>query len=579
MLTVAELLDEATEEDLQRIANSIKLRDGEELTEELIQDIVTPHYIGPTWATNDDGSWYLPEHTLGWKIAGWCAEYLLNPQDDTKPWKFTPEQLRFILWWYAIDEKGKFLYQSGVLQRRKGWGKDPLLAVICLVEFVGPCRFVGWDTEGNVLTRPEKASLVLVSAVTKEQTSNTADMFPLLMSKKFIATYKVTPGIELIRAQGGTKKIMLLTGSYRAAEGKRSTFTLMNETHHWVAGNGGPKMYETIDGNTAKNPSSRYLAITNAYLPGEESVAESMRSDYESFKALGYSGGFLYDSVEAKARAPIGGPLLPLVLERMLGDSVWDTVETHIASMIRSIMKRSISPARSRRMWLNQVVADEDALYSPEDWDTNLDEDAMLSPGDEIILGLDGGKTDDSTVLMAIKPSTMEAFVLGMWEKPTDVKDETWIVDQSLVDEVVEMAHNRYEVIGFLSDVSGWETWIVRWEEEYASNYKVRASEARAIGYDMRSNLKEITHSNEALFKSITDGELRHDGDFRLRRHVLNARRRNNKWGVSFGKESRESDRKVDAYAALLLAYIGTVKYRIKPKKPEKKKGSRSFFM
>jgi hypothetical protein len=29
----------------------------------------------------------------------------------------------------------------GVLQRPKGWGKDPLLAVICMVEFVGPSRF------------------------------------------------------------------------------------------------------------------------------------------------------------------------------------------------------------------------------------------------------------------------------------------------------------------------------------------------------------------------------------------------------------------------------------------------------
>jgi hypothetical protein len=33
---------------------------------------------------------------------------------------------------------GRFVYRKGVLQRMKGWGKDPLLAVICLVELVGP---------------------------------------------------------------------------------------------------------------------------------------------------------------------------------------------------------------------------------------------------------------------------------------------------------------------------------------------------------------------------------------------------------------------------------------------------------
>jgi hypothetical protein len=48
--------------------------------------------------------------------------------------------MRFILWWYAVDEFGRFVYRKGVLQRMKGWGKDPLLAVICLVELVGPSR-------------------------------------------------------------------------------------------------------------------------------------------------------------------------------------------------------------------------------------------------------------------------------------------------------------------------------------------------------------------------------------------------------------------------------------------------------
>jgi hypothetical protein len=41
-----------------------------------------------------------------------------------------------------------------------------------------------------------------------------------------------------------------------------------------------------------------------------------------------------------------------------------------------------------------------------------------------------------------------------------------------------------------------------------------------------------------------------------LRRHALNARRRPNRWGVSFGKEHRESPRKVDELAAGTLARL-----------------------
>lgn len=62
----------------------------------------------------------MPRRTLGWQIAGWCAEYLRG--DDGMPWKFTREQLRFVLHWYAVDATGRFRHRKGVLQRLKGWG-------------------------------------------------------------------------------------------------------------------------------------------------------------------------------------------------------------------------------------------------------------------------------------------------------------------------------------------------------------------------------------------------------------------------------------------------------------------------
>src|SRR4051794_21637497 len=89
-------------------------------------DALEPVYIGPTWQRDAFGRWLLPECTLGWQIAGWCAKYLRS--ETGGPWKFTREQLRFVLWWYAVDENGRFPYRKGVLQRMKGWGKDPLLA-------------------------------------------------------------------------------------------------------------------------------------------------------------------------------------------------------------------------------------------------------------------------------------------------------------------------------------------------------------------------------------------------------------------------------------------------------------------
>lgn len=79
--------------------------------------------------------------------------------------------------------------------------------------------------------------------------------------------------------------------------------------------------------------------------------------------------------------------------------------------------------------------------------------------------------------------------------------------------------------------------------------------------------------------QAIFDRKLSHNGDRTLRRHVLNARRRNNNYGVSFGKESKGSPKKVDAYAALMLAHEAMTDYRTGVKKVKKPHGSRGWFL
>lgn len=529
--------------------------------------------MGPTWQCDDDGNWVLPERTLGWEIAAWCATYLNGM--DGKPWRFTLEQLRFVLWWYAIDENGRFLYRTGVLQRMKGWGKDPLLAVISLVEFVGPSR-VKMDALGNVLyhqggqfdgapvgiSHPQ--AWVQITAVSQEQTSNTMSMFPILMSDRFIAEYGVKPGAELIRADGGKKRIQAVTSSYRAIEGKRTTFTLLNETHHWVLGNDGHKMAETIDGNATKMK-SRYLAITNAYLPGEDSVAERMRESWQNVQD-GRTADIkmLYDSIEADPRTPLTPDALRIVLPKIRGDAIWLDVE----DIILSVLNSQIAPSRSRRMYLNQIVAEEDALYGPEHWKAIEDNALYLAEGDEIVLGFDGGKTDDATALVGIRVRDQAAFLLCLDEKPpgwpTGEGAPRWEVNREKVDSAVHEAFRLYNVKAFFADVAFWESYIDDWAEAYRDTLLVKASGSHAVAWDMRQSLQRVTRAHERLMQAVFDQKIKHDGDADLRRHTLNARRRTNNYGLSFGKEGRESSRKVDAYAALLLAYEALHELRTK---------------
>lgn len=140
---------------------------GTQKGNESVTLLPSPIAIGPTWKRNADGGWVLPEKTLGWDVISWAAETLLQPDgpNSGQPWQWTPEQARLLLWWYAVDDYGRFTYRRGVLRRMKGWGKDPFAAALCLTEFMGPCRFGGWDSSGDPIAVPHPAPWVQVAAV------------------------------------------------------------------------------------------------------------------------------------------------------------------------------------------------------------------------------------------------------------------------------------------------------------------------------------------------------------------------------------------------------------------------------
>jgi phage terminase large subunit-like protein len=446
--------------------------------------------------------------------------------------------------------------------------------VISLVEFVGPSRFSHWDETGQPVAVAHPQAWVQISAVNQEQTGNTMGYLPILMSDLLIAEYGIKPGAELMRANRGRQKLQAVTSSYRAIEGKRTTFTLLNETHHWVVGNKGHKMYETIDGNATKM-NSRYLAITNAYLPGEDSVAERMREAYEKFlEGRTADVGMLYDSIEAHPKTPLTPEAIRIVLPKIRGDAVWLKIE----AIVKSILNTTLSPARSRRMWLNQIVADEDALYGPEIIREIQDFELELKPGDSIVLGFDGGKTDDDTALMAIRISDQAVFKLGHWYKPDGPEGEHWEVNREDVNSEVHEAFRLYDVQAFYADVALWESYITDWAADYGEGLVVKSEGRNAIAWDMRSSLKKVTAAHERLANSIFDGKVTFDGDLAVYRHLLNVRRRTNNYGVSFGKESAESANKVDLYAALMLAHEALYDLRTRGKKQKQKTG-RGYFL
>jgi len=533
---------------------------------ELTKPVEIPTYryepvrIGPTWQTETVGGvrrWLLPERSLGWDALAWCGRWLQLTRGE--PWQFTLEQARFLLHWYAVTPDGQWVARDGVLQRLKGWGKDPLGATMSMFELLGPCRLADWDGDRPV-GRPNPDAWIQTAAVSLEQTKNTMRLLPGMVSDECRANFAVQIGKETVYALGGTRFMQAVTSSPTTLEGARATFVLLNETHHWAANNSGHDMADVIERNATKSPggSSRTLRITNAYEPGMDSVAERDREAWENARAGKVEDiGLLYDSLEAAPEAPLSAEAAPEVATTIRGDSVW----LDIPGIVKSILDSRNPPSRSRRFWYNQVTAAEDAWMTPQDWDAIAAKDQIVMPDEPIVAFFDGSKSDDATGLVGCRISDGFVFRIGSWTKPPGERGKRWIVPRDEVDRSVTAMFEAYRVRAMFADPSDvrddegerfWEPLIDGWHRRYGQqldHWSVRGGErTHSIAWDMRSKERQrlFTDAAQRFVTEARDRGFRHDGDLALRLHVLNARRRPNEFGISLGKENRESSRKVD---------------------------------
>lgn len=529
-----------------------------------------PLTLGPTWKT-EDGHWVLPERTLGWWALGWAGVSLqLTPGE---PWRYTDEQARFLLWWYALDEAGEFLFRDGVLQRMKGWGKDPFGATLCAIEMLGPCRFDGWDEDGDPIPTDSPRAWVQTAAVAQAQTKNTTRWFPTMFTTAARQLY----GLQILKSTvyglGDQRMIEAVTSSPETLEGAPATFVLLNETHHWKSMNSGHEMAAVIERNATKSPdgAARTLRITNAYEPGEDSVGERDREAAEATAGGDHVDvGILYDSLEAPPDAPLTAEDAPDVVRSIRGDSHWIS-ETRV---VKSILDRRNPPSRSRRYWYNQIWAAEDSWVARPQWD-GVRKLREVPGGAIVTLGFDGSTSDDWSALIACEVETDHVFPVGIWD-PAKFGGEA---PREVIDGTVRRAFELYDVVGFYSDLHPWESYVDTWQTDLAENLLVKASNTHRIAFDMRSRSKDFTRAAESFHAAVIDGVLTHDGDPTLAQHVYNARRRPNQHGVTFGKEHRESSRKVDALAAAVLARRARADYLALPetRRRRKRSGKASF--
>ena len=167
----------------------------------------------------------------------------------------------------------------------------------------------------------------------------------------------------------------------------------------------------------------------------------------------------------------------------------------------------------------------------------------VVEPQTEIVIGFDGSFSNDSTAVIGVTTQAPHhVMVLGLWERPAN-RNEDWQVPISEVESCILDACAKFDVREIACDPYRW------------------ARTMEAIDQVVPGRVVEFPQSPQRMspatmrfYQMVVDKELTHDGHPGLARHVGNAVVKQDARGSRVQKESRFSNKKIDACVATIIA-------------------------
>jgi hypothetical protein len=490
----------------------------------------------------------------------------LHPRHGSDALPLDDEFAGLILDCYTHDENGRRLYDTVAISRAKGRAKSELAGFVALAEAFGPVRFAGWAEGGETyqwrdfvyeyepgepMGRPVTYPFIRCLATEESQSANTYDNINYNLEHGPLSEDlpSGTAGITRIFLPHGGE-IRPSTAAAASRDGGKETLAVFDEPHLYVQ----PElrqMYRTVDRNLRKRKTAQPWALLTStmYQPGENSVLEKL---HERAKLIAEGKTrerrLMLDHREAPAEVDMTdlGQMRAALREVYGPFAAALDLDGIIESEFWNVEK---DPEESRRYFFNQPTAARDAWTTHPLWAARADVEQHIPDDAPIVLFFDGSKSDDATALMGCNVESGHLMTLACWERPQGPQGEGLEVDRADVDRVVREVFATRVVVAFFGDVKEFESYIDSWALDFGEQLVIQATVGRAahpIAWDMRAKLREFTGACERMEIDIREGDLTHDGDSRLQRHVLNARRRPNRYGVSISKEGRESPKKID---------------------------------
>jgi hypothetical protein len=475
-----------------------------------------------------------PFPSLGWAILDWTYRKLPDPRDDAKPFVFTNEQAVKVVNWFRLDPvTGEFLYLELIEEEAKGSGKSPFAAVLSIAELVGPVCFDGWDKHGEPIGAPwgtngRPAPWIQIAAVSEDQTDNTYSVVYTLLTARdgYVAQdLNVEVGVTGTFVRGKAKqRIQPVTAAAGSREGQPITNATLDETHLYTRRNGGTRLAGTIRRNVAKM-GGRNVQTTNAPVLGAQSVAEQSDPTRPGKRTLHHA--------RRARREPD-----PRWTDEQLQAELDYVYENRPWADTRRLVAEIRQPGRDWgdvvRFWFNIRTPGAGRAVDPRLWEARLSDQPRPPAGTRVGAGFDGSISHDATVIRVRTPDGY-GFTWAAWEKPSGEElqrwlrehpdKESWEVDRRAVHQSVAELFATYDVGLMLCDTPKWRTEIEGWADLYRAADENGKPVERVIAFDTNQESR-FAKAVDRWLTGLEAGEVTHDGDELVTRHVLAAHKR-----------------------------------------------------
>ncbi len=457
--------------------------------------------------------------TEGPRVRKFIESHVVHGEGDYlgEPFILEPWQSALIDRLYLTNPDGSPRYTRALLGLARGAGKTELAAALALYELIGSGR---------------KSPVVTVLASSWEQANLLFGAARIMATESPTLASLVDAQESRILLKGEPGVIHRVASVAGSNEGQRPTALFADEVHELLPGTK-ERAHVVLANGLRKRRHTREVNITTAGVIGQDSIAERLYN-------LGRQQSdprFLFDWYEADPDLDLTDPEQRLIAVRQANPASWVDAEA-IAQRWNEIPSHEWI-----RYFANRFVAAAQAWLPVNAWDQCATPQGWPPNGTEVVLGFDGSVSRDCTALVGC---TLDGYVFQVrtWERPPH--DPEWRVPRHEVNDTITAAMSRWRVLELAYDPPGWwgeaEEWVHTWGDsvvvEFPTNSRQRMAEACS-----------------RFFNGVIQGDLTHDGDPLLARHLLNCTTKPTPFGTIIVKTDKDSQNKIDAAVAAVVAY------------------------